>query len=218
MIGLIGRKIGMTRMFHAESGEAVPVTVIHTGLNVVHQVKTEKNDGYSAVQVGLDIISAARLNKALTGHFRKLGTEPSRVVREIALETADEDVKPGQKIGVEIFENVKFIDVTGVSKGRGFAGPHKRHNFKFGRKSHGNTNYREPGSVGANTFPSRVFPGKRMAGHYGAGRVTVKRLELVGTDKEMGLIFVKGAIPGATKGLVLVRKYNVRGYKRQGKA
>jgi large subunit ribosomal protein L3 len=214
MVGLIGRKIGMTRLFKDESGEVVTVTIIQTGTNVVHQVKTVEHDGYRAVQLGMDTIKVQRLSKAQVGHFKKLGTEPSLVMREVALESADEKYLPGQKIGVELFDKIKFVDVTGISKGRGFAGPHKRHNFKFGRKSHGNTNYREPGSVGANTYPSRIFPGKRMAGHYGAERVTVKRLELVGVDAEKGLVYVKGAIPGATNGIVFIRKFNARGSKR----
>jgi len=206
--------MGMTTMFNAESGEAIPVTIIHTGINVVHQVKTMERDGYRAVQLGFEPVSESRINKARAGHFKKLGTEPTRVVREVLLESADEQVQTGQKIGVDLFEKVKFVDVTGVSKGRGFAGTVKRHNFQLGRASHGNTNYREPGSVGSNTFPSRIFPGKRMAGRYGAEQVTVKRLEVVGLDKDMGLVYVRGAVPGANNGIVLIRKYNTRGIKR----
>lgn len=206
MIGLIGKKVGMTRRYIAESGEAVPVTVIHTGMNVVHQVKTVENDGYSAVQLGFESIADSRVNKPRSGHFKKLGTQPTRIIKEFALDNASEEVKPGQQIGVELFENVRFVDVVGITKGRGFAGTHKRHDFALGRKTHGNTNYREPGSVGANTYPSRVFPGKRLAGQFGAGQVTSKKLEVVGVDKDLGLVYVRGSIPGATNGIVYIRK------------
>jgi large subunit ribosomal protein L3 len=193
-------------MFHGESGEAVAVTVIQASPNVAHQVKTEERDGYRAVQMGFGAVAAKSLNRARSGHFKKLGTAPTRVVKEIALDSPDEQVAPGQTFGVEVFENVRFVDVTGVSKGRGFTGTPKRHNFHLGRASHGNTNYREPGSVGANTFPARIFPGKRMAGQYGARQVTKKRLELMGVDKDLGLVFVRGAIPGATNGMVVIQK------------
>ncbi|MBD3393462.1 MAG: 50S ribosomal protein L3, partial [Chitinivibrionales bacterium] len=136
------------------------------------------------------------------------GSQPTRVIKEFARESADEDMKPGQTVGVDVFENVKYVDVTGISKGKGFTGTVKRYNFHLGRATHGNTNYRERGSLGAGTYPARVVPGLKMAGHQGASQVTVKGLEVIGFDKEAGLIYVKGAVPGRSRGIVFVRKSN----------
>jgi large subunit ribosomal protein L3 len=209
MTGLLGKKVGMTRFFDAESGKNIPVTVIQTGTNTVHQIKTAERDGYGAVQLGLDVVSGNSLSKPRAGHFKKLGSEPTTIVREFGLEEGDKEIKAGQKVGVEVLEGTKFVDVIGISKGRGFAGTVKKYNFMLGRHTHGNKNYRERGSSGANTFPARVFPGLRMAGQYGARQVTAKRLEVVGLDKEMGLVFVKGAIPGARSGVVCICKNTV---------
>ncbi|MFW6244430.1 MAG: 50S ribosomal protein L3 [Fibrobacterota bacterium] len=206
MQGLIGKKIGMTRIFN-DSGRAVAVTVIQAGDNIVHQVKTTEKDGYSAVQLGFGEQSEKCLNKPQLGHFRKLGTAPAKVLREFALDGADEEVKPGQKLGVEVFENVKFVNVTGVSKGRGHAGTIKRYNFERGRESHGNTNVRERGSSGACSYPARVMPGLRMSGHMGAEQVTTRKLEVVGIDKEAGLVYVKGSVPGHRSGIVYLCKF-----------
>jgi large subunit ribosomal protein L3 len=208
MQGLIGRKIGMTRVFDKSSGKDVPITVIQTGTNVVHQVKTVEKDGYGAVQLGFDIVAEQRVTKPLAGHFRKHGSSPTRVVKEFNLDAGDNPA-PGQKIGLEVFDNVKFVDVVGVSKGRGFSGCIKRHNFQRGRETHGNTNHREHGSVGSNTFPARVFPGLRMAGQYGNEKSTMRGLAVMGMEKESGLIYVKGAVPGYNKGIVLVKKTTV---------
>ncbi len=205
---LIGKKIGMTRLFD-EAGKTVPVTVVHTGMNIVHQVKTVENDGYGAVQLGFEEIEESKLNKPEAGHFKKLGTTPTRVIKEVRLEDSGSgEYTPGQRIGVEVFENIKYVDVTGVSKGRGHAGTIKRYNFHRGRETHGNTNVRERGSAGANTYPARVFPGLKMSGQYGNERVTVKRLAVVNIDKENGLVFLKGAVPGRNKGIVILRKTN----------
>jgi large subunit ribosomal protein L3 len=204
---LIGKKIGMTRIF-AEDGKSVGVTVIQTGQNVIHQVKTEEVDGYRAVQLGFDEIAEKKVNKPELGHFKKLGTKPTRIVKEVRLEKDDIAYSSGQHIGVEIFENVKFVDVSGTSKGRGHTGTIKRYNFQRGRKTHGNTNYRERGSSGANTYPARVFPGLKMSGHSGNELVTTKRIEVVTIDKENGLVFLRGSVPGANKGIVVVRKTN----------
>jgi large subunit ribosomal protein L3 len=213
MTGLIGRKIGMTRVFHEETGHAVPVTVIQTGTNVVQQIKTMERDGYQAVQLGFDIVAENKLTRARAGHCKKHGSETTRIVREVKLDDAGEEVKPGQKLGVETLENVKYVDVIGVSKGRGFSGTIKRHNFQSGRKTHGNTNHREPGSTGESTYPARVFPGKKQSGQYGNSLVTVKGLEVVGVDKDMGLVYLKGAIPGRRTGVVFIRKNAI---KKQG--
>jgi large subunit ribosomal protein L3 len=206
MQGLIGKKIGMTRLFEQETGKSVAVTVIQVGNNIVHQVKTIVNDGYAAVQLGFGAIAENKTTKAITGHCKKHGNAPTRVIREFALDFAEEQVQPGSPIGPELFENVKLVDVIGISKGRGFAGNIKRHHFMRGRESHGNTNVREHGSIGSNTYPAHVFKGLRMAGHLGNGQVTTRNLGLFGIDKEAGLVFIKGAVPGATRGVVFIRK------------
>jgi large subunit ribosomal protein L3 len=209
MQGLIGKKVGMTRIFN-EAGRAIGVTVINAGSNVVHQVKTLEKDGYSAVQLGFGEIAERKVTKPLLGHFKKHDSTPTKLVKEFDLDSADEQLTPGQKVGVEILENIKFVDVVGTSKGRGHAGTIKRYNFQRGRKTHGNTCYRERGSVGANTYPARVFPGLKMSGHMGSIQVTSKRLEVVGIDKEAGLVFVKGAVPGPNSGYVFVKKNGSR--------
>ncbi|MFP4163520.1 MAG: 50S ribosomal protein L3 [Chitinispirillaceae bacterium] len=206
MQGLIGKKIGMTRIFD-DSGRAVAVTVIQAGDNVVHQVKTTEKDGYSAVQLGFQEVFQKRLNKPLVGHFQKLGSAPTKVVKEFGLDS-EEEVRPGQKVGVETLENEKFLNVTGVSKGRGHAGTIKRYGFERGRETHGNTNVRERGSIGACSYPARVMPGLRMSGHMGATQVTTRKLEVIGVDKEAGLIYVKGSVPGHRSGIVYLSKFN----------
>jgi large subunit ribosomal protein L3 len=206
MQGLIGRKVGMTRMFEKETGKAVAVTVILAANNIVQQVKTPEKDGYSAVQLGFETIPEKKAKKPILGHCKKCGSAPVRIIKEFALDTADEKPQPGSNVSVEIFEKVKLVDVIGVSKGRGFAGTIKRHHFMRGRESHGSGCTRERGSMGSNTFPAHVWPGLRMSGHMGAERVTTKNSEVVGIDKEAGLVFVKGAVPGPTRGIVVVRK------------
>jgi large subunit ribosomal protein L3 len=206
MRGLIGRKVGMTRVFDKTSGMEIPVTVIHTGTNVVHQVKTIEKDGYRAVQLGFESVSDKKLNKPMAGHFKKIGSSATRIIKEFEFDSKEEQVQPGQRIGVEILENVKFVDIWGTTKGRGFSGTIKRHNFQRGRETHGNTNHREPGSVGQNTYPGRVFPGLKMFGQYGNEGCTVRNIKVVGVEKDAGLVYVKGAIPGATRGLVYVLK------------
>jgi len=205
MRGLIGKKVGMTRLFN-ETGRVVGVTVIHAGGNVVEQIKTEENDGYSAVQLGFGEIAPRKVRKPQEGHFKKLGATPAKVLKEFEPDCdADKELKPGQTIGVEVFENVKFVNVTGVSKGRGHAGTIKKYNFQRGRETHGNTNLRERGSSGS--YPARVPPGLKMSGHMGDEQVTTRRLEVVGIDKEAGLVFVKGSVPGCRTGIVYIRKF-----------
>ena len=206
MQGLIGRKIGMTRFYDGDTGEEIPVTVIETGRNVVHGVRTAEKDGYRAAQLGFGIVGEKRLRKPVLGQFKKAGSTPTRVVREFALDEGEQDPSGGDRFGVEIFEEVKFVDVTGVSKGRGFSGAIKRHNFHRGRETHGNTNHREIGSSGCATYPAGVFPGKRMPGQYGNRQTTVRHLKLVGIEKETGLVYVRGAVPGRNKGIVYIRK------------
>ncbi len=206
MQGLIGRKLGMTRMFEKDTGRAIAVTVIQAANNVVHQVKTMEKDGYSAVQLGFEPVAEKRVTKPILGHCKKHGSAPTRIIKEFPLDSADEKVQPGSSVGVELFEKARIVDVIGVSKGRGHAGTIKRHHFMRGRKSHGGACVREHGSIGSNTFPAHVFKGLRMTGHMGNARVTAKNVELIGIDKEAGLVFVKGAVPGPTRGILFIRK------------
>lgn len=207
MQGLIGKKVGMTRIFN-EDGKSISVTIIQTMKNVVHQVKTLEKDGYSAVQLGFGTVAESKVNKPRLGHFKKQGSVPTTIVKEFKLDAVDEKIEPGSSVGVEILENSKHVDVIGISKGRGFAGTIKRHHFMRGRKTHGSGCTRERGSMGSNTYPAHVWPGLRMSGHLGASQVTAKNLEVVGLDKDAGLVFLKGAVPGPTKGIVVIRKRN----------
>ncbi|MGB2248581.1 MAG: 50S ribosomal protein L3 [Alcanivorax sediminis] len=202
-IGVIGRKCGMTRVF-TEEGVSVPVTVIEVTPNRVAQVKTEESDGYQAVQVTVGERRASRVTKAQAGHFSKAGVEAGRGVWEFRAEAGE--LQPGSEVTVEGFEAGQMIDVTGTSKGKGFAGGVKRWNFSTQDMTHGNSlSHRAPGSIGQNQTPGRVFKGKKMAGHMGAERVTVQNLEVVRVDAEKNLLLVKGAVPGATGGDVIVR-------------
>ena len=205
-LGLVGRKVGMTRVF-TEQGVSVPVTVLEVSPNRVTQVKSKDTDGYSAVQVTFGQKKANRVNKAEAGHFAKAGVEAGRGLHEFALaEEKLAELKVGDEVTVAIFEAGQFVDVTGTSKGKGFAGTIKRHNFGAQRASHGNSrSHRVPGSIGMNQDPGRVFPGKRMAGQYGNTTATVQRLEVVRVDAERNLLLVKGAVPGAANGDVVVR-------------
>ncbi len=205
-IGLVGRKIGMTRIF-TDDGASVPVTVLDVSNNRVSQVKTEGNDGYSAVQVAFGSRRNNRVSKAQAGHFAKAGVEAAEVMREFPV-PADvaAQFQAGAAVGADIFQAGQMVDVTGVTQGKGFAGTIKRHNFGSQRASHGNSrSHNVPGSIGMAQDPGRVFPGKRMAGHMGAVRSTVQNLEVVRVDAERGLLLVKGAVPGAKGGQVMVR-------------
>ena len=200
---LIGKKIGMTQMFEA-SGKVVPVSVIEAGPCPIVQVKTAEKEGYTAIQIGFDEARESRLSKAENGHFKKANITPRRILREVRVEDAG-TFKVGDTLDVKVFEGAKIVHVTGTSKGRGFAGTIRRHHFQRGRKTHGNKNYREPGSVGASAFPSRTFPGKRLPGRMGGVQRTTRNLTLVQIDAENNLLFVKGSIPGANNGIVFVR-------------
>ncbi|PLV60230.1 50S ribosomal protein L3 [Thermotoga sp. KOL6] len=197
---IIGRKIGMTRVF--VGNEAIPVTVIKAGPCVVVQKKTVDKDGYNAVQLGFE--KAKKVNRPLAGHFKKFGVEPMRVLKEFRVDNPDE-YEPGQVIKVDVFEKGEYVDVTGWSKGRGFAGAMKRWGFSGGPKSHGSKFHRELGSVGQHTEPARIFKGKKMPGRYGNERITVRNLQIVDIDPENDLIAIKGGVPGARGGLVLIR-------------
>lgn len=204
MIGLVGKKVGMTRIF-TEDGVSIPVTVIEIEANRVTQVKSLDTDGYRAVQVTTGSKKANRVTKPEAGHFAKAGVEAGRGLWEFRLEEGQEFVA-GQEISVEIFADVKKVDVTGTSKGKGFAGTVKRWNFRTQDATHGNSlSHRVPGSIGQNQTPGKVFKGKKMAGHLGDERVTVQSLDVVRVDAERNLLLVKGAVPGATGGNLIVK-------------
>ncbi len=200
---ILGRKIGMTQVW-SENDEIVPVTVIQAGPCVVAQIKTQETDGYNAVQLGFGDVKASRVNKPLAGHFAKLGIEPVRYLREVRVEDTSEH-NVGDEVTVENFAEVAKVDVTGISKGKGFQGTIKRHNFRSGPSGHGSHFHRAPGSIGMCATPSRVLKGMRMAGRMGNDRVTVRNLEVVRVDAEQNIILVKGAVPGGRNALVTVR-------------
>ena len=204
--GLIGRKVGMTRVF-ADDGSAIPVTVLDVGTNRVTQVKTPDGDGYAAVQVTFGTRRASRVGKPMAGHLAKAGVTAGEVLREFRVSTDEiAKFKPGDIVGVDTFEVGQLVDVTGTTKGRGFSGVIVRHNFSSNRASHGNSrSHNTPGSISMAQDPGRVFPGKRMAGQYGNVTRTVQTLPVVRVDKERGLLLVKGCVPGADGGQVIVR-------------
>jgi large subunit ribosomal protein L3 len=204
--GILGKKIGMTQVFRPD-GQVVPVTVLKAGPCVVTQRKTPATDGYDAIQIGLvEFVKPQRLNKPQTGHLKKAGADGAKFVKELRLRQGDNDFKPGDRILVEDFKPNQKVDVIGVSKGRGFAGFVKRHHFRGGDASHGSMFHRAPGSIGASSFPSRVFPGMKAAGHMGTDRVTVRNLEIVQVDTDENVIMIKGAVPGPNGSYVLVRR------------
>jgi large subunit ribosomal protein L3 len=202
--GIIGKKVGMTQVY-AEDGRAIPVTVLQAGPCVVVQLKSKEKDGYASVQLGLvEDRKVKRVSKALKGHFDKAKLPPCRVLREF---TADgEDLKVGDKVSVELFAPGDVVDVVGVSKGKGFQGVVKRHHFRGGAATHGSMFHRAPGGIGASAYPSRVIKGLRAAGHMGDERVTTKNLTVVRVDAERNTLVVKGSVPGAGGGYVVIRK------------
>jgi len=204
-LGVIGRKCGMTRIF-TEDGVSIPVTVIEAQPNRVTQLKTQETDGYQAVQVTCGSRRAKRVNKPISGQFKKAGVEAGRGFWEFRIENEDLDLQLGNEIKVDIFNDGQFVDVTGTSKGKGFAGAIKRHNFSMQDATHGNSlAHRSAGSIGQNQTPGRVFKGKKMAGHMGNVRRTIQNLEIVRVDSEKNLILIKGAVPGAPGEDVIVR-------------
>lgn len=203
---ILGRKLGMTQIF-TEEGKVVPVTVVLSGNNVVIQNKTVEKDGYNAVQLGFGEVKEQRVNKPLKGHFEKAGVKPLKFLREMRLKEASE-YNVGDTIGVDIFAAGDLVDVTGTSKGKGFAGGIKRHNFARGPMGHGSKSHREPGSTGAMISGpgGRVLKGKKLPGRMGGERVTVQRLSIVRVDTNRNLLLIKGAIPGPKKGFVVVKE------------
>ncbi|MDR3070426.1 MAG: 50S ribosomal protein L3 [Propionibacteriaceae bacterium] len=208
--GLLGTKLGMTQIWDAEN-KVIPVTVIQAGSNVVTQIRTPQNDGYSAVQLGFGAVKAKSVNKPAKGHFDKADVTPRKHLVELRTsEIANYSV--GQELGVDTFADGEVVDITGVSKGKGTAGVMKRHGFKGLRASHGvHRKHRSPGSIGACATPSRVFKGTRMAGRTGVERVTVQNLTIYSVDLERGLILVKGSIPGPKGALVVIRNAAKKG-------
>ncbi len=203
---ILGKKLGMTQIFR-ESGDVVPATVLKAGPCVVLQRKTAQKDGYEAVQLGLvEFPGPKRLTKALAGHFKRASANPGRFLREVRLSPGVTEVKVGDKVLVDQFAVNEYVDVTGISKGRGFAGVQKRHHFGGGGGSHGSMFHRAPGSIGASAFPSRVLKGMRAAGHLGMDRVTVRNLRVVQVLAEENALVVQGAVPGPQGGYVVVRK------------
>ncbi|HEU0152750.1 MAG TPA: 50S ribosomal protein L3 [Arenimonas sp.] len=205
-IGIVGRKAGMSRIF-TDDGRSIPVTVIEASPNRITQIKTVENDGYTAVQVTAGTKRAALVNKPLSGHYAKAKVESGRGLWEFRI--ADKDAgnyEVGAEIKADIFAVGQMVDVAGVTKGKGFQGTIKRWNFKMGDATHGNSlSHRSPGSIGQRQTPGRVFPGKKMSGHMGAENQTMQNLEVVKVDAERGLIAVKGSVPGAPGGDVIVR-------------
>ena len=204
-LGLVGRKVGMTRIF-ADDGTAIPVTVLDVSDNRITQIKTSAIDGYSAVQVAFGTRRASRVTKAIAGHYAKAGVEAGSVLSEFTV-TPEKlaDMKVGEKVSVEIFTVGQQVDVSGTTKGKGFSGVIKRHHFSSNRASHGNSkSHNVPGSIGMAQDPGRVFPGKRMAGHLGDVKRTQQLLEVARIDVARQLILVKGSVPGATNGTIVL--------------
>jgi len=194
----------MTQIF-VEDGTVIPVTVIKAGPCLVVQRKTAGNDGYEAVQIGLVEEKPAKPNQPLAGHFRKAGVAPVRQVEEFRLDSGEE-IKAGDEIKASMFNEKDYVDIVGTSKGKGYQGVMKRHNFAGGRGSHGSMFHRAPGSIGSSAYPSRVFKGMRMAGRMGGERVTTKNLQIVKIDAEQNLIYVRGAVPGPKSGYLAIRR------------
>jgi large subunit ribosomal protein L3 len=206
LTGILGKKVGMTQVF-APDGTVTPATVIKAGPCVVTQMKTSPSDGYESVQVGLVEERPARANRPQAGHYKKAGVPPTRVRRELRVAKGAEAPKAGDQILVNaVFNNGDRVDVIGVSRGKGFQGVVKRHNFRGGAATHGSMFHRAPGSIGASSYPSRVVKGMRAAGRMGGDRVTVRNLKVVQVDAENNLLVIRGAVPGAPGGYVVVRK------------
>ena len=204
MNGILGRKIGMTNVF-SNDGKLVPVTVVQVGPCVVTQVKTTETDGYNAVQLGFDEKSVEKLNKPIAGHLKKACDKGFRVLKEFRTEEAA-DLEPGSEVNIDMFSVGDKVTVAGTSKGRGFQGTIKRHGFSRGPETHGNRNHRKPGSIGNSAWPGKVMKGKKLPGHMGVDRETVKNLTIVDVKAEDNLLLIKGAVPGPKTGLLELHK------------
>jgi large subunit ribosomal protein L3 len=204
MIGLIGKKVGMTQLF-SDKGEAIPVTVIEAGPCTVTEVRTSERDGYMAIQLGFGTNKESRYTRPVLGQFKKRNLPPSRFLKEFRVIDLN-GVEVGQKLTVTMFEKGQYVDIQGVTKGRGFAGVVKRHKFAAGHASHGPTHGKQPGSIGASAYPSRVVKGKRLPGRMGGVFLTQKNLEIVAVDAEQNVVMVRGAVPGPPNGIVIVKR------------
>jgi len=221
--GILGKKVGMTQLFDSK-GEVRPATVLQAGPCVITQHKTALKDGYESAQIGLvEFVKEKRLTKPMRGHFAKNNLPPMKFLREVPLEIDEQPaesaqsngLKVGQRVLVDIFDGDRFVDIVGISKGRGFAGVVKRHHFAGGPKSHGSM-FQITGSIGSSAFPSRVFKGMRMSGHMGTDRVTVRNLRILGVDKDENLLVVEGSVPGANGGYVIITKAKKPPRERRG--
>jgi large subunit ribosomal protein L3 len=216
--GILGKKIGMTQVFD-EKGDVHPITVLQAGPCVITQLKTLAKDGYEAAQIGLvEFVKTKNVTKPQAGHFAKTEAPPMKIIREVPLELDADGVvatKAGDRVLVDIFSEARFVDVIGTSKGRGFAGVVKRHKFGGGLASHGHM-FQVQGSIGASSYPSRVFPGQRMPGHMGAAQITVRNLRIRGIDLEENLLMVEGAVPGSREGYVMISKAKTPPRERRG--
>ncbi|MBW2653958.1 MAG: 50S ribosomal protein L3 [Deltaproteobacteria bacterium] len=204
MSALLGKKIGMTNVFSSD-GKLIPVTVVQVGPCVVTQVKTKETDGYNALQLGFDEKSLEKLNKPMAGHLKKNSDKGFRVLREFRTDDLA-DVEAGATIGIDVFAVGDKVNISGISKGRGFQGTIKRHGFSRGPETHGSRNHRAPGSIGNSAWPGKVFKGKKLPGHMGTNRETVKNLTIIDIKHEDNLLLVKGAVPGFKTGILEVRK------------
>jgi large subunit ribosomal protein L3 len=217
--GILGRKVGMTQLFD-DKGDVRPVTVLQAGPCVITQLKSATKDGYDSAQIGLvEFVKDSRLTKAAKGHLAKNDLPPVKFLKEVAVVVEDEGndggVKVGDRVLVDLFDGTKFVDITGTSKGRGFAGVVKRHKFAGGPAAHGHM-FQVQGSIGASSYPSRVFPGTRMSGHMGDATVTVRNLRVLGVDKEENLLVVEGAVPGHRDGYLVITKAKKPPRERRG--
>jgi large subunit ribosomal protein L3 len=208
MIGLLAEKIGMTQLFD-EQGRVIPVTLLTAGPCPIVQVKTKETDGYGALQIGFGKKRESLIPKGLQGHLKKHKAAGVRSLKEVRVDDVS-SFTVGQELTVSLFEVGSKVDIIGISKGRGFAGVVRRHHFTAGRETHGTVTHKQPGSIGASAYPSRVVKGKRLPGRMGADRVTVKNLHVVGVDPEQNLIWVRGSIPGPPRSTVLIRKIGSR--------
>ena len=202
-IGILGTKLGMTQIFDQETGMAIPVTIVQAGPCTVTQIKTKATDGYDSIQIGFKEVKEKALTQPELGHLRKAEAAPLRHLKEYKVSNTS-DYQLGQALKADVFQKGDIVDVAGDTIGRGFAGYHKRHNFKRGPMSHGSKNHRLPGSTGAGTTPGRVYPGKRMAGRYGGKQITIRKLEVVIVDPEKNVLAIKGAIPGKPGNLLSI--------------
>jgi large subunit ribosomal protein L3 len=218
VVGILGKKIGMTQVFD-DKGDVHPITVLQAGPCVITQLKTLAVDGYEAAQIGLvEFVKDKNVTKPQKGHFAKTEAPPVKVINEVALELDADGVvaaKAGDRVLVDIFSDSRYVDVIGTSKGRGFAGVVRRHKFAGGPKSHGHM-FQVQGSIGASSYPSRVFPGQRMPGHMGAAQITVRNLRIRGIDTDENLLMVEGAVPGSREGYVLISKAKTPPRERRG--